>query len=424
MLPLAGCNGGDNNPAKTVAVGVTCLTSDCHGNKDLAMTVDTTVGTTVSTEKVPLYVDIATYGKTKHGTVECTSCHTGMVFPHQTGANASLRTYGSWARFSAKNTDVTKTRNFYTVPATACLACHKDARYVAFAASEHGTIKDMKFNANGTPRVVVPVTGTDGVVVKTNEDFIANDCERCHIGNNCGTCHFKTNIIQKEVGSILDYWTNYGQTAVAPDTISAETHKGNRSEWGMDRTFNIASHNFLGKADLQSSNNVCTACHTGYYQGDKSKPAIGTAGIGIRRHPQAQELELTVKRGMHASKKFCTDCHTELHSMALANTEAGGRLNGKAQCINCHIGYPTAHSSTAFPGLHADVTCIACHDAELSLFPGGKGLMRDAGNGNKVVVKALKHDVEENWPSHNLAKAVTCRKCHVTGNSIGAFNMP
>ncbi len=418
MLPLAGCNGGDDNPSSPAStaspVGATCLTSDCHGNKDLAMTV--------GTEKVPLYVDIAAYGKTKHGTVECTSCHTGMVSPHQTGANASLRTYGSWARFSAKNTDVTKTRNFYTVPATACLACHKDARYAAFATSEHGTIKDMKFNADGTPRVVVPVTGTDGVVVNTNENFIANDCERCHIGNNCGTCHFKTNIIQKEVGSILDYWTNYGQTAVAPDTISAEAHKGNRSEWGMDRTFNIASHDFLGKADLQSSNKVCTACHTGYYQGDKSRPAIGIAGIGIRRHPQAEELELTVNRGIHTTKKFCTACHTELHDMALTNTAAGGRLNGKAQCTNCHTGYPTAHRSTSaslvpFPGGHADVTCIACHDAELSHFPGGKGLMRDAG---KVVVKALKHDVEENWPSHNLTKAVTCSKCHVAGNSIGA----
>lgn len=62
--------------------------------------------------------------------------------------------------------------------------------------------------------------------------------------------------------------------------------------------------------------------------------------------------------------------------------------------------------------VHADVTCAACHDAEM-------GVQRDAEM-KMVVPMAVKHLVMESWPSHNLTKEVNCNKCHVAGNKVGA----
>lgn len=371
-------------PTATPSASAQCLT--CHGNKGLAMNV--------GTESVPLYVDSVTYEQSKHGQVECTACHTGMnpMPPHN-----AKRTYGSWARFSAKDTDVTKTRNYYVVDGNACLTCHKDARYAAFMQSEHATIKDLKFEADGKPRVEVKVKGTDGKEYAVDENFVANDCERCHVNTNCATCHWKTQIKQKQAGNVLDLWTKYD--------AASDTAKGAMTEYAMDWTFNVASHEFIGKAELTKSNDVCQACHIGYYQGDKSVPAIGVVGAGIRRHPQVQELLLSAQRGVHATKQLCTDCHTELHDMVLKNTEHGAREGGKTQCVNCH-------ADKALKTVHTDVTCTACHDAELNV-------QRDAEL-KMVVAMAVKHSLTESWPSHNLTKEVKCEKCHVAGNKVGA----
>lgn len=371
-------------PTATPSVNAQCLT--CHGNKDLAMKV--------GTETVPLFVDATAFAAGKHAKAECTSCHTGI---NATPPHNAKRVYGSWARFSAKDTDVTKTRNFYSVTADACLKCHTDARYSAFMKSEHATIKDMKFEADGKPRVEVKVKGTDGKEYVVNENFVANDCERCHVNTNCATCHWTTQIKQKQAGNVLDLWTKYDATS--------DTAKGAMTEYGMDWTVNIASHDFVNKAELTKSNDVCQACHVGYYQGDKSVAAISVLGIGVRRHPQVQELLLSATRGVHETQQLCTNCHTELHDLLLQNTEHGAREGGKTQCVNCH-------ADKALKAIHADVTCTACHDAELNV-------QRDPEL-KMVVAMAVKHSLTESWPSHNLTKDVKCEKCHVAGNKVGA----
>lgn len=360
----------------------------CHSNKNLVMKV--------GNEAVPLYVDQSAYSAGKHGKAECISCHTDM---NLTPPHNAKRTYGSWARFSVKNTDTTKTRNFYVVDGNACLACHKDARYSAFMKSEHATIKDLKFESDGKPRVEQKVKGTDGKEYVLNETFAGNenDCARCHIQTNCGTCHWKTKITQKQPGNVIDLWTKYDK--------ASDTAKGAMTEYSMDWTVNIASHEFNGKSALTKSNDVCTACHIGYYQGDKSVPALGVQGMGIRRHPQVQEVQLSGKRGVHKTLQLCTDCHTDLHDLTLQNTEHGGRLGGKTQCINCH-------ADKVQKGVHADVTCAACHDAELAV-------QRDADM-KKIVPMAVKHKLTETWPSHNLTTDVNCEKCHVADNKVGA----
>ena len=357
----------------------------CHGIENIAMTV--------GKESVPVYVDFAAYQQTKHGDVECVQCHTDI---NPTPPHNANRTYGSWARFSLKDTDVTLTRNFYSVSADACLVCHDDPAYAAVPQSEHGTIKDMKFLADGSPRVEVILKGTDGQEYKADENFAPADCERCHINTNCASCHWASAINQKQEGSVLDLWTMYDK--------ESDTAKGAMTEYGMDWTINVASHEFRSAEDLTSSNDVCTACHIGYYQGDKSIPALGLEGIGIRRHPQVQELALSAQRGVHENVQLCTACHTDVHDMTLKNTEHGARLEGKAQCTNCHADKTPAGET------HKTVTCIACHDAEL-------GVHLDNG---MVYPMALKHNLEESWPSHNLTKDVQCTKCHVAGNEVGA----
>jgi hypothetical protein len=62
--------------------------------------------------------------------------------------------------------------------------------------------------------------------------------------------------------------------------------------------------------------------------------------------------------------------------------------------------------------VHADVSCTACHDAEM-------GVQRDAEM-KMIVPMAVKHLLMESWPSHNLTQKVNCNKCHFPGNKIGA----
>lgn len=357
----------------------------CHGIENIAMMV--------GQEAVPVYVDMTAYKQTKHGDVECVECHTDI---NPTPPHNANRTYGSWARFSLKETDVNVSRNFYSVSADACLACHDDTKYAAFVQSEHGTIKDMISNADGSPRTEITLTGSDGQEYHANENFDAKDCERCHIQTNCGTCHWSSTIKQKQEGNVLDLWTMYDE--------ESDKAKGAMTEYGMDWTVNVVSHDFRSAEELTSSNDVCTTCHIGYYQGDKSVGAIDLEGIGIRRHPQVQELALSAARGIHEKVNLCTDCHTDIHEMVFQNTEHGARLGGATQCTNCH-------EEKAMTGeTHKTVTCIACHDAEL-------GVHLDNG---MVYPMALKHNLEESWPSHNLTLEVSCKKCHFAGNEVGA----
>jgi len=209
-------------------------------------------------------------------------------------------------------------------------------------------------------------------------------------------CYWNSKITQKQEGNVLDLWTLFD--------ADSDKAKGAMTEYSMDWTVNVASHEFRSAETLKSSNEVCSACHIGYYQGDKSKPALGLAGIGIRRHPQTQELALSAARGVHETMQLCTACHTDTHEMVLKNTEMGGRTGSTLTCATCHADKAMAGEN------HKTVTCAACHDAEL-------GVHLDGG---LVVPMALKHSVEESWPSHNLTTDVLCAKCHVAGNTVGA----
>lgn len=375
---------------KGVQIGKKCLNKACHGSTSLKMQV--------GDETVPLNVDIVAYSKTKHGKVECLKCHTGMK---PTPPHSVSRTYGSWSLFSVADPDVTKTRNYYVVPGTACLKCHTKKSFKAFSKSDHATDKDRQTLFDGSPRVEVQVQGTDGEMYPVNETYNETECGSCHINNNCATCHWKSKITQQQPGSATSLWMSY-------DDASAAT-KTSMTEKSMDWTENIVSHDFLGKAKLTKSNEVCSACHSGFYDDAQSGSvsALGIEGRVIEGHPQVEELLLSAERGVHTTKKFCTDCHKEIHKLFATQTASNGWTGGKTQCINCH-------ADKKLTGTHADVACIGCHDAELDV-------MRDKTT-NMVVPETVDVNLEKSWPSHNLIKGqdIKCIKCHVDGNKVGA----
>lgn len=415
VLLVSGCTSskkeGEPGPP-TATVGAACM--GCHGNINMAMIVYPAAG---PPETIPLYVDIAAYSASAHGQVECLSCHVGM---NPTPPHYAPRVYGSWSLFSADDPNVdpldTKTRNYFVVPGYACLSCHTDVRYSAFMQSDHATDKDRAFLWDGSPRVAVdsgiPDPSNPGQNFFYNETYNAVDCGSCHLNNNCGTCHWKSAIVSQwtDTGSAADdsLWTDY--------TTSATDIKAQMTTKWLDWTVNIASHNFLGKADLTTSNEVCTACHAGFYDAPDSGTVsdLSITGTVIEGHPQAEEMLRSAKQGVHTTKQFCTDCHTNIHmtSASQYQTKSNGWAGDTVQCTDCHadkVITGTRHNTST------DITCIGCHDAELTV-------TRDLST-NMVVPETVDVNLEKSWPSHNLIKGqdIKCgTKCHFPGNPVGA----
>jgi hypothetical protein len=352
--------------------------------KCLACHADKAVSKLVAGETVPLYVDAQQYAQAEHGNLECTKCHVDVAdYPH----DKVRKTYGSWARFSKKDDDVSKTRNYYTAASTSCTNCHAKGKFMAFAQSEHATINDQR-----AAHLTKPV-GSDGKGYEVGEDFIPADCQRCHL--TCATCHFESTIRQKKQGDVKALWSKYD--------ADSDKAKSDMTEYGLDWTTNVASHRFRTAPDLSGSNVVCQSCHIGYYQGDVNKLAIGVVGMGVRRHPQVQELQFSAQRGVHETKQTCAACHTDVHELTITTTKLAGRIGGAAECAKCHAAQAKRVTK------HEKVSCVACHDAELTTF------QFDPETG-KIEPVAVKHLLMESWPSHNLAKAVRCAKCHTADN--------
>lgn len=437
-----GCGSGhkQGQEAPIAAVGAACFA--CHGNaaSPPIMEIDYPAAnpdgsfTTFSTS-VNLYVDPAAYAASTHGAVQCLQCHVGMnpVPPHN-----APRTYGSWGAIwplndrttdtnlsSAPGTtdaDVQHTLNYFVVPAAACLGCHGgDQALMAYINSKHATDMDRADLPSasgpwsGGPRVATFPFGSAGPQI--NETYNAVDCLLCHVGNNCGTCHFKSPVGQQIAGDAWTTWSSYN----APDNVYA-IKLGQINRW-LDWTQNIASHNFNTAADLRSSNDVCSVCHSGFSDGPDSgdltysdpvtnATLFSITGTSYDGHAENDELALTVSRGIHATKSHCADCHMDIHSSIIPQTLSMGWdvTQSPTECVNCH-------ADKAFsPGsLHADVDCTGCHDAELPT-------VRDLSTG---IVMPYRVDVNitKTYPSHNIVRGsdIDCAgKCHNANTLITA----
>lgn len=378
----------------------------CHGDQSTAPT-QTIAGKTVS-----LWVNPAAYATTKHGGQLCTACHGTQSEAH----DKANRTYGSWARFSSSaSAATTASWNFWKVDGRKCVTCHTDPEYTKFFSSDHSTSQNMKFNPDGSPRKAVTLVGSLGTTYTANEDYVPRDCERCHMGNNCGPCHWDATIIQNPkaptvTGSLLDLWTDYSSAATAK--------KGGLSEYAIDWTANIATHDFRSKADLTTSNEVCNACHTGYTQTPEALfPDLGIFDWGPRRHGQTSELMLSGARGVHETLQLCTDCHKKVHDVKAPESMLQWRQDHDVNCVECHPDRKITGAGVP----HQDVYCTACHGTEVNAILDPNG----GGTGVPLVIpRVTKHLEQQGYPSHNLRRDVDCVRCHVEGgNQTGALPM-
>src|SRR3972149_710180 len=225
-------------PAMSQITNDQCFT--CHSNETLQKTIEVSGGT----EIVPLYVNETLYNANTHGSLRCVQCHLNItdanLYTHASGgANTLEKTYGSWARFSKSDTTLNtdgspRTRNYYTVASLSCSQadCHENKS--EFTNSRHHTISRLKGSHLKT---------VNGELVGEAYD---KTCSRCH--TTCGTCHFKTTMTQKINGDIIAIWDSLQTLGEGPFP-----NAGPMSEWAMDWTANVASHEFVTPTQLTSN---------------------------------------------------------------------------------------------------------------------------------------------------------------------------
>lgn len=386
------------------AVAVSQVTNDqcflCHGSTTFSKAITLTSG---ATELIPLYVDKVKYAASTHGSLSCVKCHTDItVMTH----GPLGKTYGGWARFSAKNDTVVngkeRTRNYYTAAALSCSQSGCHTQYSSFTNSAHHTIWRQR---------QAHVRTVNGESV--GEAFVGNDCNRCH--TSCATCHFRTTKIQAKVGDVLSIWDSLQFHGDGTEPL--KTNSGKYTEWAMDWTTNVESHTFETKADLKASNDVCQCCHIGYYKPPMSgflkeeAPYPKAFGTNIRRHPQVQERTLS---GVHKDMK-CAECHTNVH--AYPDGAYDWQIQGDVTCSKCHT--MTNHYAN-----HYSVDCIACHFTGFARSRGqtAHDVFRSEKT-NRVRPLAVKYNEAISWYPHNIIKpdnGSCAKQCHYEGNIIGA----
>lgn len=455
----SGSGGDDGAPAATNA---TCLSSSCHGDPSLVKTIVNDLG---AEETIPLYVNAEKYATTTHGSIDCVACHNDINAVG--GAHAPVaKTYGGWARFSRKqpvetlaSTDLPHTRNYYTAAARSCETCHTEHRMFKYSA--HATIYKQRA-AHIDDALTAIATAQEGKATTIGEDYVAGDCNRCH--GSCGTCHFRSTIRRANADPrpITDFWDEVQRTDTAPG------FNANMSEFGMDWTTNVESHEFRGRDYFATdAEGVCESCHTGYQRPAKNAYYWTDEGAGlwarvkaanVRRHPQTYELAISGDPSLspltggtnfaHAAM-VCADCHGTASGVGGNIHELPGMpyewaTEGDVQCVTCHAAYSHAdavvdlHVSGVLSAVGTRVACIGCHtyglgrDFELAAF--GTSTAHDVfidPETNEVRPVVWKNGHAIAWYSHNWQRpapaasytdpnSYCAMKCHYSGNLVGA----
>lgn len=389
----------------------------CHNVSTLKKTITTSLGA----ETVPLYVNRDKFARSLHRGKNCQDCHTDIVL-HK-GHPDVPKTYGGWANFSAEDTLLT--RNYTTHAAIACANCHTD--HADFLSSQHYLIGRIKSSH-------MEINQDNGLQI--GKDYDKAKCGKCHL--TCATCHFKGVWIRKTYGvEVTDLWSQLlnGQSEQAADDMT---------NWAIDWTANVESHDFNVAEDLQNSNALCGLCHTGYYTSYNTtgyyhatiKDTLNWVSLvsqGIQKYPQYEEWSflsgnITVNSGIgylddtvynvvrnesHYGR-LCLDCHNQqpadIHALSIP------------RCQNCHDVSFNKFGNSIAP--HQDIGCEACHGASLGVFRVQYSIIPPADTVRAAVIKDNK---AIDWRSHmiiNLEEMPNfCyRKCHnpVTGPTIGA----
>lgn len=380
-----------------------CITAACHGNASLVKNITVTGG---ASEAVPLFVDSALFVMTQHKSIKCVDCHTDIELSAGTHGPATKK-FGGWARFSQKSGTVAlattdSTRNYVTAASTSCVNCH--------TAQNNPDAAHVKI-----PRLHTSVRNIGGHAV--GENYEDNNCGRCHA--TCATCHFKSYITSKGPSAEdLIVQTNWDGVQTSGDNYNA-VNWNDKTEWRMDWTTNVASHQFRNSDTLKATNEVCRSCHVGWYRPAQLGFAMRNGVVdsmyatGVKRHPQFQELNLgSVHQGT-----TCATCHGNTIHDQVSIAEG-------PECIDCHAGKDANHPTVNHMALSGGVKikCIACHTkhraADFAQNGENNWINPEDGMIGPVVVK---YSELLNWYPHYMSKEVSCSQfCHYSGNRIGA----
>jgi len=482
VMALSGCGTGDTGSAgATGATGppgaagevtnATCLAANCHGNATLAKTIVLADG--VTTESIPLYVDNTLFSATVHGTQRCVGCHSDINAAG--GAHGPVfKTYGGWARFSAKQAvetiatnEIPRTRNYITAASRSCPTCHSEPNHTGFSNSAHATIYKLRNAEVDTDLQAAAIAAFPGDTVGTlGEAYAVSDCNRCHAA--CSTCHFKSTVTRAVAGNPLDWWD---RVQAYDNATSAEVKM---TEFAMDWTTNVAAHEIRNGSYFQNdTEKVCEACHTGYYRTaknayywkDAAKTEVGKVkATNGRRHMQTYELQIsgdnTVLTGgnntAHAGFA-CAVCHGVSLYGASGDVHALPGLpylwdaptypQGDVHCTDCHS---ATHTNGAV-GFHIDgtgiygkkVACVGCHAFGMArdfMYASGAPVDNSTDvfldpKSNQVRPVIYKHGIADAWYPHNWQtlnpgtgmtdpNGDCAKKCHYSGNPVGALVLP
>lgn len=414
LAMVMGCKKDDDDPEPIPtdwqAANSTCVTSDCHGNQNLKKDITVTGG---AVESVPLYVDSAAFLTTVHKTQLCTSCHTDIIMTKGSHGPAT-KSFGGWARFSTKSGTKTmattdSTRNYSTEASQSCNACHP-----------------TQYNANSAHIKIPRLKGAsirDFGGHPVGEAYEDNNCSRCHA--TCGTCHFESDITPKvPTHADLLIQSNWDGVQTLGDNYNG-VNWGDATEWRMDWTANVRTHNFRSAETLNSSNDVCRSCHIGFYR----PPQVGYTmregtvdsmyATGVKRHPQFQELSL----GSIHQNTTCGTCHGgSLHQQV--------NITQGPECIDCHAGKDASHPAINHMNLSGGVKikCIACHTSHRASDFNGSGqsnwINSEIVSYPEIGPVVVKYNELLNWYPHYMSKTVNCAAlCHFEGNRVGAHTI-
>lgn len=413
LIVIEGCKKDKDEPAPDPGpwktANSTCITAACHGNQNLKKDIVVTGG---AVESVPLYVDSAEFVSTVHKTQLCTACHTDIIMT-KGDHGPGVKIYGGWARFSTKSGTKTlattdSTRNYSTQASVSCNTCHPSQYHANAAHTKIPRLKGASVRDIGGHQV--------------GEAYEDDNCSRCHA--TCGTCHFESEITpKKETHADLLIQSNWDGVQTYGDNYNG-INWGDATEWRMDWTKNVRTHDFRSKATLNASDDVCRSCHIGFYrppqQGFAMRGSIVDSmhATGVKRHPQFQELSL----GSLHQNTTCGTCH-------------GGSLHQQVditqgpECIDCHAGKDVNHPAVNHMNL-ADgvkIKCIACHTYHRASDFSGSGQsnwINPETTYPEVGPVVVKYNELLNWYPHYMSTTVNCAAlCHFEGNRVGAHTI-
>jgi hypothetical protein len=407
-------------------------------------------------------VDNTLFEATVHGDQRCVGCHSDINAAG--GAHGPVvKTYGGWARFSAKQevetiatNEIPRTRNYITAASRSCVTCHSN--HADFSNSAHAAIFKLRNATVDTAlRTAAQAAFPGDTIGALGEDYIAGDCNRCHAA--CSTCHFKSTVTRAVAGNPLDFWDN-NMTA-----YPAAGWSDKMTEFAMDWTTNVRSHEIRSGSYFQNdTDKVCEACHTGlykpaknaYYWADAEKTiAKKVKATDGKRHMQTYELlisgigntaVLTGGNNTTHAAMACAACHGgavgDLHALPGLPYlwDAPAYPRGDVHCTDCH----SATHTNAAVALHLDntgtsVACVGCHAFGMArdfMFESGAPVDNSTDvfldpESNQVRPVIYKHGLAEAWYPHNWQTlnpgtglsdptGDCAKKCHYTGNPIGA----